>query len=177
MSDLQKHAFADIVGKELKDRRKSIRWLALRAGMNDSYLGQLLREKVENPSLDIALRLFVALKINPTEYARAAGYLPPFDREKLPDNLQRALLRDDWPDDIMPWEIELLADLCRGNPRYVDIAPRALIDILLDMRRSWIAKIGALIKDTPDHLQEVCHSFCDFFVRRWREGNSEKSED
>lgn len=148
-----------------------MRWLALRVGISDSYVSQLLSGKTEDPSLDIAFRIFVALKIDPTDYAREAGYLPPYDREKLPENLTIAMRRDDWPRDVSPYEVESLATwgmMAEGNPGLDEISPSAYKDLLEELRGKPIDKIDRLFSGVPLGKQQQCYEICRAIVNDWR---------
>lgn len=173
--------FGKFLGRVLKDKGRSQRWLALRAGVNSSYLSQIINGISDNPSIDIALRLLVGAKINPTDYAREAGYLPPYDPNALPENLRIAMRRDNWPADVKPYEIEDLATwgiIAESHPELETISPSGYLDLLKEELRGKPAKkVQGLLQGVPSSIQKQCYEVCRAIVNDWRRQEERKEEE
>lgn len=160
-----------ILADALKERGKSARWLAIRAQVNESGVHQTIRGEIKNPSFDIVFRLLAALRIDPTDFAREMSYLPPYNPDKLPDNLRTAMRRGDWPPDVQLYELESLATwgmMAEGDPELVEATPEAYRMFLEELRGKPIDKIARLFEAVPRHVQDMCYQICRSWVNDWR---------
>jgi len=75
------HKVGKFILRVLKQKKKSLRWLARESGVSDSYLSQVTRG-LFTPSPEVLIRLAPHLGVDPEKLFEEAGWLKPKSKKK-----------------------------------------------------------------------------------------------